>query len=159
MTTIAKAVQSGILEEFMLPPWELRDAVRPLYAAPEFFEWADGTASLVDARRAIGRRLLHEHMEAMFSDFRCAERPGGGDLRRIRPNNFRVWKMHPPGLRIYGWFHRPREFVAITGALETETKTDRTLNDAKRDAVLTFARAHGLAETMLKGDLRAILQA
>lgn len=152
-------MDNGVLELVQLPPWEGREPLRPLYAAPEFFEWADATAFLVDEANKVGDRTPHEHMEQMFAEFRCSERPAGGDLHRVMPTKHGVWKMQPAKLRIYGWFHTPKQFVAISGATEPDTKAIKGLNDAKLREVLEFAKRHGLEGTILRGDHIAILHA
>lgn len=60
--------------------------------------------------------------------------------------------MYPPKLRLYGWCPSPHSFVAINGALESDTKSDKTLNDKKRDEVLAFIKKYKLDETVLRGE-------
>lgn len=72
------------------------------------------------------------------------------------PNKHGIWKLHPPGLRIYGWCPAPRSFVAVTGALESETKTDKKLNDKKRDEVRAFIKLHDVGAHIVRGDILAI---
>jgi hypothetical protein len=64
--------------------------------------------------------------------------------------------MHPPKLRIFGWCPGPHQFVVVCGALESETKADKRLNDAKLDEVLEFIRRNKLGHTILRGDNRAV---
>jgi hypothetical protein len=156
MATVAEAIAGGILVAYELPPWEPRLPIRSLSVRPELLAWADGTPELHDKKLAIGRRTLFEHLLQMFCDFRCSERFHAGDLRRMLPNKKGIWKMHPPGLRIYGWCPQQHAFVAVTGALEKDSKTDKKLNDKKRDEVLAFIKANRLAGTVLMGDILAI---
>ena len=104
----------------------------------------------------IGRRTLFEHIEQMFCDFRCSPVFPAGDLRQMLPNQKGVRKMHPPKLRIYGWCPAPHAFVAVTAAFEADTKTDKKLNDKKRDDVLAFITANELEKLVLKGDNLAV---
>jgi hypothetical protein len=67
-----------------------------------------------------------------------------------------IWKMHPPKLRIYGWCPATHQFVAVTWALESETKADKKLNDKKRDEVLGFIRSNGLGQAVKLGDILAV---
>ena len=156
MTTIENAIARELLGIFELPDWEARQPVRTLYVAFELFDWVDSQPMLNDIKRAIGGRTLSEHLEQMFCDFRCAQSPSAGDLRRMLPTKFGIWKMHPPGLRIYGWFSSRTAFVAVTAALEIDTKTDNSLNNKKRDYVLRFIRKSGLEHTVQRGDSLAI---
>lgn len=107
--------------------------------------------------RNAGGRTRSEHLLTTLSDFRCAERPGGGDLRRLMPTKEGVWKLHPPGLRAYCFFCAPHALVAVDLALEEDTKADKGLNDAKMQGVLSFLREHGLQQTILRGDHFVVL--
>lgn len=157
MATIQQAIKKGVLEPFALPDWETRPSQRPLYVSPELYNWTDNKPELMSEAHKVGNRLLVEHLVQTLCDFRCADRPGAGDLRRVQPTKHGVWKLHPPKLRVYGWFCAPKQLVLICGALEDETKLDRTLNDKKRDEVRDFAKVHHLEETMMKGDARAVI--
>jgi hypothetical protein len=151
------AVAANVLERYRLPDWELRLPIRSLWIAFEFWDWTDGSVDLHDKAFGVGRRTLFEHIEQMFCDFRCSQRFGASDLRRIMPVTKGIWKMHPPKLRIYGWCPKPNNaFVAVAGAPEWETKSDKKLNDKKRDEVLSFIKTHKLEHTVLLGDISAI---
>lgn len=150
MTTLREAVRVGVIGEFGLPDWEDRVPVRPLWMTEDLRAWADDTLEL--HLTMVGGRSLFEHLEQMFCDFRCSSRVHHADLRRMIPTRSGIWHMYPPRLRIYGWCPDKHAFVAITGALESATKTDRNLNDAKRDEVLRFASRHGLVGTIKRGD-------
>jgi hypothetical protein len=94
-------------------------------------------ATLIDAlnrHRGKGQQLRL----SMFATL------SGWDLRQMMPTKHGVRSMRPAKLRIYGWCPKPHAFVAVAGALEIETKTDKTLNDKKRDEVLNFIKTHKL---------------
>jgi hypothetical protein len=156
MATLADAVTAKVLEVYELPDWEVRLPIRQLWAAFELWDWIDGKHELHDMALAVGRRTLFEHIEQMFCDFRCSPRFPAGDLKQMMPNVKGVRKMHPPRVRIYGWCPGTNAFVAVTGALEAETKADKKLNDKKRDQVLTFIKARKLEHLVLKGDNLAV---
>ena len=156
IATIASAIRKGAIEVFELPTWELRQPIRPLYVALKLFHWVDNTAELYDYELAEGGRFLGEHLEQMFCDFRCAKRPPAGDLRRMIPTADGIWKLHPPKLRVYGWIPAAHSFVAVTAALESETKHDKSLNHNKMKYVRDFIKRHDLEETIIRGDVRAV---
>jgi len=156
MATIDDLVLSGVIEGFELPEWEARGAVRPLHMTPGLFEWGDDKPELHDPRLAIGRRTLFEHFIQFLCDVRCAAKLGAGNLRRLMPTREGILSLHPPGLRLYGWCCAPHSLILVTGALESETKTDRRLNDLKRDEVRRFTRQHNVSHTILRGDIRAL---
>lgn len=156
MATIRDAVAARALEPFDLPEWERRQPLRLMWIVPELWEWAVATPELHDARLGLGGRTLYEHLEQTFSDFRCADRFHAGDLRRMNPTKKGVWKMHPPRLRIYGWCPGKHMFAAAAYALESETKTNKKLNDKKRDEVLAFIKRHKLEATITRGDVLAV---
>jgi len=131
--------------------------VRPLYVAPGLFDWFDNEPRLFDRKLRIGGRERGEHLMQFFNDMRCDDPLRASDLRRVLPALSRVWKLHPQGLRIYGWFCEPGVFVAVEGAIVEDTKGGTGLNDAKRKAVEAFADRHGLRDTMMKGDHRAVI--
>ncbi|WP_136623897.1 hypothetical protein [Bradyrhizobium centrolobii] len=149
-------VLGTIAELYDLPAWEPRQTVNQLWVAPKFWDAFDSTDALHDDKLTIGGRTIAEHIEQGLCDFRCSERPNAGDLRRMLPNKKGVWKIHVPGARIYGWCPRARAFVAVGFALETDTKRISTLNDSKREDVLTFIKTHKLEDSVLLGDILAI---
>ena len=125
---------------------------------PNCSSWADGKAELHDKALAVGGRTLFEHLLTMFCDFRCAERcpPHAGDLRRMTPTKYGIWKMHPPKLRVYGWCPGKNQFAAVTAALKSETKSDKKLNGKKLEQVRNFIKANGLEGAVLRGDILAV---
>jgi len=149
-------VLGQIAEVYDLPAWEVRQTINQLWVAPGFWNSFDSTNALHDEKLAQGNRTIGEHIEQGLCDFRCSERPGAGDLRRMLPNKHGVWKMHIPGARIYGWCPKKRAFVAVAFALEADTKKDKKLNDAKRDEVLSFVKTHKLGDSVILGDILAI---
>jgi hypothetical protein len=153
MATLSSALSCGVLERYSIPEWEVRPPLRPVYVAPELMQWADSTPGLVDETAKIGRRLLIEHLDQLFCDFGCSERPPAGDVRRMIPTGRGIISVHAPGLRVYGWSAPPGHLVAICAALESDTKANKRLNDRKRDNVLAFALAHDLMATIKKGNL------
>jgi len=156
MATIGTVVAEGRLALLKLPEWEVRQPVRPLWVTPELLEGVRTTAALHDVALGAGGRTIAEHLTQFMCDFRCSPRLHAGDLRRMMPNKNGVWKMHPFALRIYGWAPAVHQFVAVCWALERETKSDRQLNDTKRDEVLDFVRANGLRGTITYGDINAV---
>ena len=156
MATIEDAIAAAVLELFELPDWEPRLPIHPLYVTRDLVKWGDDTAVLHDRKFSIGGRTLFEHLLQAFCDFRCMERFHCGDLRRLMPTSKGIWSMHAPGLRIYGWCPRQHEFVAVTGATETDTKTDKSLNGKQRKHVEQFIQQHRLNQTVLRGDILAI---
>ena len=130
---------------------------RALYVAPEFWEWVDNTDALHVIENAGSRRSIFEHIEQMLSDLRCASRPpGASELRRLMPGSEGIWKLHPPGARLYGWFPVPGVFVVVSGATEAETKSDKGRNDAELEKVRAFIKARGFSAFVTMGDYRAV---
>lgn len=141
---------------FALPEWEARQPIRPLWVTPELLRWMRTTPQLHDLRLGAGRKTMAELLEMLFCDFRCAQRFSAGDLRRMLPSRKGIWKMHPYRLRIYGWAPGTNQFAAVTWAFEKDTKTNKRLNDQKRDDVLEFVRVNRLRETVTYGDVNAV---
>jgi hypothetical protein len=156
MATLEDAVAAQVIEPYDLPDWEKRLPIRRLWMALELWDWIDGKDELHDVASGVGGRTLFEHLEQMLCDFRCSPRFPAGDLRQMLPNKKGIRKMHPPKLRIYGWCPEPHAFVAVTPAFEADTKSDKELNDKKRDEVLSFIKTHKLEHLVLKGDNRAV---
>lgn len=158
MATIQSALRDGILSEYRLPAWETRESKRPILIAPGLFEWADDDPRMMNIKLGTGGRDRLEHLEQMLCDFRCSNRPSGGDLRRVMPTKHGIWTLRPYKLRIYGWFHEVNRFVAVCGAHEEDTKNHKNLNDEKRDEVREFLRTNNLEKTVKRGDLSAVLR-
>jgi hypothetical protein len=157
MATIEEALANGHLDIFELPESEERLPQRPLYVTDEFMTWADTTAVLHDESKTVGGRTLFEHLLIALCEFRCGKRPAGcGDLRRMMPTKDGVWSFHTIGLRVYGWVPAAHHFVAVTAALEKDTKADKMLNATKRKAVIQFAQDHALENTIKHGDILAL---
>jgi hypothetical protein len=159
MATLVGALRAGVLVEYRLPDWETRPIVRPAYHAPDLMQWVDATPEMIDARHALTGRLLVEHLDQLFCDFRCSDRPPAGDVRRMMPTGRGVLSAHAPGLRVYGFCASPGRFVGITAALERDTKNDRRLNARKMGEVLAFVRQHDLENVILRGELYELFPA
>jgi hypothetical protein len=156
MATIADALRAAVLEELQLPEWEPRLPERPLFVTPNFLDWADDTPQLHNTKLAVGGRTLFEHLVLALCEFRCASHPHAGDLRRLMPTKKGLWKMHTQGLRLYGWCPGKHQLAIVTGALEFETKADKTLNGKKVQEVEAFIKKHNLSGTILRGDTLAV---
>jgi hypothetical protein len=156
MNATATLARRGVLHSFELPAWEERYPLWSLYLANGFLKWIEATPEIDDVRLGVGRRSIREHLAQTFSDFRCSERPHAGDLRRLTPTRHGVWKMHPPRLRVYGWFPIVRTFIVVGGALESETKADKTLNNRRMKEVRDFIQVHRLEKHIVRGDIRAV---
>lgn len=163
MATIAKAVRDGALEVHRLPEWETRNAIRLLYVAPEFYQWVDKTDALHVVLKDGSRRSTFDHIEQLMADICCSDQPAAGGIRRMMPTNKGIWKIHGVNCRMYGWCCAPNTLVLVTGALEGETKNpdrhndaEKNINNLKRDFVSAFIRRHSLAETVVRGDIRAV---
>lgn len=158
MATIDDIVRARILEAYDLPDWESRQPIHRLWIAREFWVEFDATDDLHEIQSDLGRKTIGEHIELTLNDLRCSKRPAAGDLRRMMPNTDGIWKLHPPKARIYGWCPFPESFVAVTLALEADTKdkSKGNVNNAKRDQVKEFIRTHGLGKYVVLGDILAI---
>ena len=151
MATIADALRSSILETVPVPEWEQRLPIRPLYASPDFLDKIEEDAVLFDLKHAQGGRTLYEHLWQRLSEFRCARRPGSGDIHPVMPNHKGIWKMHSNGLRLFGWAPATHALALVEYALADETHSVKGLVARKREAVLAFIKTHGLTQTMMKG--------
>lgn len=159
MATIDQALANGVLERYWKPDWEMRSALRSICVAPELFDWIDNTPGLLAEENFQGGRDLVEQLEQFFCAMMCDQRPSGGDLRRVMPVRLGIVKWHPPGLRVFGWYHEPGEFVAVAAAMSKDTHgPGGAARVAKlRDAVWAFAEKHGLTGTVLKGEIYEII--
>jgi hypothetical protein len=150
MATLQEAIAANAIVAFQVPDWEPRQPLRLMWVTPALLSWADDTPALHNDAHSVGGRTLFEHLLTMFCDFRCAE--------RCPPHATRhgIWKMHPPKLRVYGWCPGQHQFVAVTAALESDTKSDKNLNERKMREVREFLTKHKLEKTVLRGDVLAI---
>lgn len=156
MTTIHKLLSDGVLEEFILPDWERRSPKWKLYATSGFFQWVDSTPELDSPALKIGGRLRVEHLEQFLCDMRCSARPPCGDVRRVQPVKHGVWKLHPEGLRIFGFYCETGTFIAVHAELVEATKVDKSLVDKCRNKVRAWIKKAGLEESVVYGDISAI---
>lgn len=157
MATFLDAVRGRHLEMFGVPDWDNRMPVRHLYVAPELWEWIDNEERAHVPSAGLGGRSPCEHMEQLFTDYRCDPRAlRHGDLKRMQPTKEGVWRIHPPGLRVFGWVAAQQTFVAVRAVLEADLKDGTLSYDDQRDAVLAFARTHDLEHTIIRGDYLAI---
>lgn len=160
MSTIDALVRSGDLVTYELPDWERRSPVRRFVYAPEIEDWFDGEPRAYDGSIKYGGRTPDEHFQQFFADFCCAIRPCVADLKRLEPTSNGIWKAHPQGLRVFGWFFTPDNFVAITAALEADLKPKHkhhlpakaTSYAAQNTLVRNFIKKHDLGKTILPGD-------
>ena len=154
MATIAECIRDGILAEFAMPDFDPREPRRRLLVATELFDWIDGTEKLYDQNwsRKNGGRTIAEHLERTFADFRASRFPLVGDIRRVQPASKGVWKIHSPGLRVFGWVPQPHEFVCVVADFVENTHGAGSTVRLKVGQVLNFAKIHGLEDTIKRGD-------
>lgn len=160
MATIAGALRGQVLHEFVLPGHEGRTPLRPLYLSTELFDWIDETDELYEENWGprSGGRSMAEHLSQTFCDFRCDARPLVGDLNRVLPTSKGVWKIHSPGLRIYGWVPAPHAFVAVEPAYSADVHGAGSSTKEMVRKVIDFAKTHGLHGTFQRGDRSALFQ-
>jgi hypothetical protein len=158
MATIHSALSAGVLEEYRLPGHDSRTPRRPLYVACALYDELDKTDALFVKNWSSrnGGRTRSEHLHQMFSDFRCHVRPLTGDMNRVQPTRKGVWKMHCPGLRVYGWVPEPHSFVAVTFALIEDAHGPNSLTNDKVKTVLKYANDNALDKTIMFGDRIAL---
>ena len=157
MATLLDAVRGRHLEIFEVPEWDNRMPVRQLYVAPALWDWIDNEPRAHVATADRGGRSPFEHMDQMFSDYRCDPRAlRHGDLKRMQPTSNGIWRIHPPGLRVFGWVAVQQAFVAVRAVMEADLKDGTLSYDDQRAAVLDFARVHDLEHTIIRGDYLAV---
>ncbi|WP_324695457.1 hypothetical protein [Novosphingobium sp. RL4] len=158
MATIDDALRSQVLHEFALPDHEGRIPRRRLLLASALFDWVDETDELYETHwdKAWGGRTRFEHLQQTLADFRCDERVLVGELNRVVPTKRGVWKIHSPGLRLFGWVPSVHEFVAVGAALAADVHGPNSAVKIHVQQVLTFARTHRLEGTIKMGDRRAL---
>lgn len=156
MATLDHILSQGGLVPFELPDWEVRLPIHRLFVTPGFQHWAKETPRLHDLAHGKAKRTMHEHLQQTLSDFRCSERPSAGDLKRMMPTKHGIWKLRSHGIRAYGWAPKVRTLAIVTGVLEADTKSDKSLNGAKLKEVLGFIKANKLENELIRGDIRAV---
>lgn len=155
--TISKVVRSGHMEMFDVPEWHHGMPMRPLYVASTFWKWVDGCDALHVIPTKGSRRSIWEQIELHLAELRCAERPPGADeLRRLTPTRSGIWKLHPPGARLYGWFAKPHTLILVGGATEKETKLNKSRNASEMKNVSAFIAKHDFKAHIVRGDYRAV---
>lgn len=160
MATISSALTDGVIHLHALPDHDGRTALRPVYLADEFYDWVDNSPELHlpnwGARH--GGRTRFEHLEAAVANFRCEKRPLVGDLNCVTPTSKGIWKIHCPGLRLFGWVPEEHSFIVVRGALN-EHVHGQGAGAVVKGIVLDvqrFIRKHGLEKTIKRGDRRAL---
>lgn len=160
MTTpkaIKDALRAKVIEEWALPAHEGREALRRVYIAGEMFDRVDNDVSLHHAKEGEGGRTRYEQMLIALADFRCLQRPGGADIKRLMPTKKGVWSLHARGLRIFGWITEASAFVAVTYEHTEACHGRGSLVEARLADVLAFAEKYKLASTIQYGDLLALV--
>jgi hypothetical protein len=155
LATIAH-LRANVLQSFDIPAEVDRLPIRPLHLTMELCNWIDGP--LYQDKTKIGGRTLYEHLEQFFIEFRC-DIQLHATLRRMMPNTKGIWKMHPPGLRVYGWVPAPHSYIAVCAAFSADTHSDKSLNGKYRDEVRDFIRQHHVTEILYGDFLHAFPQA
>jgi hypothetical protein len=150
MATFEQALANGTLETVPVPSWDSRLPIRPLFASQDFLENIETDPVLHDPNLRIANLTLYEHLWQRMADFRCSVRPGSGDLHLVMPVEKGVWKMHPNGLRVFGWAPMKHSLVLINYALASKTH-GTSLVAEKRDEVLDFIKGNQLTATVQKG--------
>lgn len=138
MATTATLIQEDRLVRFELPPDCLGQPERLLFMAPEFVDWLDDV--LWKEKKDRSRDLTpYEQVENMFTQF--VSNPGFtgvGDFISIKPQAQGVYEMKTTDVRVFGWFYRPQQFIAVTGEMKKRLKGRRDLVAGYRKMVEGF---------------------
>ena len=122
MATTITLEKSGALVRFeaALRVYEFPD--RSLYMAPIFRDWLDGP--LYNAPKVRGRPLTpYEQVDEIFTRFVAGRRLYlNSDFNKLNPRPEHVWYMKTPDVRVFGFFHRRRIFIAVCGGLKGDVK-------------------------------------
>ncbi len=136
-----------------MPEHDGRPPIRPLYLAEALIAWVNETDELYveNWSKKSGGRSRFEHLDQTLADFRCDDHPLVGELNRVRPTKKGIWKMHCPGLRVYGWAPDLHSFVAVTAAFSEDAHGRDSVTDKMVKEVLDFARKYELNNTIQYG--------
>jgi hypothetical protein len=117
MTTLLKLRDRGKLFGFSDRTIQ-KQPLRLLFLAPTLTDWLnDDLQGLVAGR---GRDLSpYEQVYAIFTEYVYESGFSGvGDFVNIIPQSQGVYEMKTTDVRIFGWFYRPCQFVAVVGDLK-----------------------------------------
>jgi hypothetical protein len=159
MATVYQLLRSGDIERYQLPQWETREPIRELYGIPELFDWVMENPIMQDESDKKGGKDRLEHLQALFSEFRCDKQPGGGNLRRVNPSGEGVFKLQPYGARVFGVFIEPKVFIGVCAIVSEEGhgKNAKQTYTEMRTQVLNFVKKHNLQDEILKGEIYEVL--
>ena len=121
---------------------EAGDTVRSLYLSPELAAWIDDYLVYQPKDR-------HKHLEPVEQVFEILDRYVKGramersEMKKMEPIGEHVWAFKPQDVRIFGYFYRPKVFIAVCGEMKknlvpTKGKTTNQLYKPFRQKVLNF---------------------
>lgn len=95
---------------------------RLLFATPDFIAWLEDYLPYYDRDRDH-RLSPNEQVESIFHEYIANPQfRGGGYFQNITPQREGIYELKTTDIRIFGWFWRPRQFIAVSGEMKKTLK-------------------------------------
>jgi hypothetical protein len=139
MATLDKLIQSKTLIRVMVRLGRGQFHERKLYVYPECVEWMRSKVPHMVTGRIASALTPQEQLVERLRQWMAGDPMAYGRMfHDMIPRSDGVWEMKTADLRIFGWMHRPREFIAVRGGYADDykepTKT-KSYADDRREVV------------------------
>lgn len=138
MATLSDLCGAGVLMRTGVKLSRQEFEARRIYVTPEFFKWLNDDvkrAVQLDPSDLAPRHQAHDFLRAYQTG---AEFHIGRTFKRMRPLERDVFEFTTPDLRVFGWFYRTDEFIAVKGDFMEHTHSKDGVYDSHRDDVVHF---------------------
>lgn len=116
MATILTLCARTELFEITVPLNKGEFPERFIYGFPEFIQWMAKDVSQLNAGRLQAAQSPAEQLDDILYRWTAGRRMRYGRwFQDLMPRSDEVWEMKSADLRIFGWIHRPRYFIAVFG--------------------------------------------
>lgn len=114
------------LVQYELPEDDPRMPQRSLYFTRQCWDWVEGEldyqAQTDWPKRPDEPVLPSEQVELVCMRFVLGDAMTALDVKWLEPQRDGIWELRTSDVRIFGWFHKPRCFIAARGVMATKLK-------------------------------------
>lgn len=136
MATLAELCSRGELMPIKVRLSRREFEERSLFGIPAFVKWMKGDVRAANALNPYDIAPRYQ----VFDLIRRFQTGGsfavGRTFKRMRPHQRDVFEFTSPDLRVFGWFYRPRVFIAVVGDFMEHTHSGPGIYGQHRDHVV-----------------------
>ena len=148
ISTIEELVAAGAISRIEVALNGREQSQRLLFGTPDFIEWLRRLINGAGPENSVGQATAAEQVDQLFHLYLSgAPLIHTRQFRYIRAEDYAVWELKTPDVRIFGWFMKRDCFVCVFGDWADKVK-DHDLYRGYRIAIRRIRRQLDIDNTL-----------